>query len=548
MGIKLDLDTIRTTEHILPARAVRVPARPFDSNPLTIAAALIAVLLLAIVLRPVRVTVQGRTQVLPTHVTVGQAAALLHLPATPGDLVDVTGGVLRQGAGRQPLFVVNGVAAEPTMRLGSGDTIAYYAGGDLVEPVRERAALREGTARAGLARPAVEGTRRVATGMISGKSTVEVTEAVATVPAAPVTSRARLVAITFDDGPWPSQTSRILATLRKHNAHATFFILGNLARAHPALVREILQQDSEVGLHSWNHENLAHLSGAAVTANMARTQAQVQALTGKPVHLMRPPYGALSGVATRALKAAGYRIILWSADTSDWRRPGANTIYSRLMRGARSGAIILCHDGGGSRTGTIAAVARAVPALQARGYQLVTVSQVLGLQAVPQGGALVAGGQRYEVKAVEPGLAVSLDNQPVALTETPVEVNGQLLVPLKALADELGTKWQWSREAQKLTLEGALETFTLRLNSNKLERQYGQAETLPAPPVLYRDTLMVPLWVMLQATGATALYDDKTATLLLISLDKGIASTKLGQGPPPEWGKDVKWREYLKTR
>jgi hypothetical protein len=65
--------------------------------------------------------------------------------------------------------------------------------------------------------------------------------------------------------------------------------------------------------------------------------------------------------------------------------------------------------------------------------------------------------------------------------------------------------------------------------------------------VLYRGAVMLPLWVMLQASGATALYEDASRTLRLISFDKGIASKKLGQGPPQEWGKDAKWREYLKT-
>lgn len=547
MGIKLDLNEIRSTERALavPARLHQVADRPVDRSPLIIAAALLTIVLMALLLRPVHVNVQGRPEVLPRHTTVAQAAALLQLPATPGNLVDVAGCVLRAGGGRQPQLLVNGTAAEPGRRLYNGDTLACLPGADLTEPVREHAVLLEGVVPRGMAEPAVAGTRRFALGMISGKMILDVTKAVATVPAPPVTNHAHLLALTFDDGPHPRQTPQMLAILSKHNAHATFFVLGQLARYYPALVRQEVAQGNEIGLHSWNHENLAHMSAGAIDANMARTQAQVQSILGKPIRIMRPPYGALSSTASAALKGAGYRIVLWSADTNDWRRPGADTIYSRIMRGARSGAIILCHDGGGPRSQTIAAVSRAVPDLQERGYELVTVSQLLGLQALPQGGALVAAGQRYEVKSVE--LAVSLDDQPVALPETPLEISGQLLLPLKPLADQLGVKWEWSQETQKLTLHGPLETLALRVNSTKIERQYGAAETLPAPPVLHRGALTVPLWVMLQASGATALYEDQTHTLRLISFDKGIASTKLGQGPPKEWGKDVQWREYLRA-
>ncbi|MEI6501556.1 MAG: polysaccharide deacetylase family protein, partial [Armatimonadota bacterium] len=368
-----------------------------------------------------------------------------------------------------------------------------------------------------------------------------------TVPAPHGNSRPRVIALTFDDGPHPSQTPQVLAILKQHHAKATFFVLGELVRYYSKTLKQEIADGHEIGLHSWNHGNLAHMSAGAIQADMARCQKQIQPFVGKPIRIMRPPYGSLSSTARSALKGAGYKVVLWDVDTNDWRRPGADTIYSRIMNGAGPGRIVLCHDGGGPRSQTIAAIARAVPALQARGYQLVTVSQVLGLQSLPQGGVIVAAGQRWEAKAIAPELAVALDEQPLILPEAPVEVGGQLMVPAKAVLGGLGVRWQWDQGAQKLTVQGALETLTLRLNSTKLEHQYGEAEQLPAPPVLYRGTLMMPLWVALHCSGATALYDPAKSTLSLLSLQQGLQSNHLGQGPPPGWGKDVQWRQYLST-
>lgn len=523
-----------------------VSPEPASRAPVWIAAALLAALVVAVLVRPVHIVVGDRAAVVSRRSTIAAAAERFGWRRQAGNLVSVTGEVLRTGGGRAATLLRNGKPVAEETRLRDGDSLAWLAAADVVEPVRERAQLVPSAAVAGLAEAAVPGVRRTRLGLVSGTMLVETSYAVATAAAPAVQKKPRVVALTFDDGPWPAQTSQILAILRKHNAHATFFVLGNLARAHPAIVRQIVAEGNEVGAHSWNHENLARLSGAAVSANLARTQAQLQPLVGKPVRLMRPPYGALSSAASRAIKQDGYRIVLWSLDTNDWRRPGANAIYSRIMR-AGSKSIVLCHDGGGSRRGTIEAVARAVPALQERGYQLVTVSQVLGLQALPQGGTLVADSHPYGVRTVEPGLAVTLDGEPLPLPEAPVEVGDQLAVPIRPLLDRLGLRWQWDQKAQKLTVQGAMEKVTLRLNSCQLEHEFGSPEKLPAPPVLYRGSLMVPLWVMLQTSGATALYDSTQHLLQLTSLDKGLESGKLGQGVPPDWGRNVKWREWLKT-
>lgn len=550
MGTKLDLHDYHspTPTRALPThlrRRVRRrrPARAYVS--LSLAAG--GVLLLICAMSPVRVWVDGESVVLRRGTTAAQAAHMLKLPSEAGNLLDVQGRVLRPGEGAGPVFRRNGVSVSATTRLHKGDTFNVIPGYDLTEPLRETATVLKTHPPQGLAEPAVTGMRRVQVGLLSGKTLIETTSALATVPAPSGSSRPKALALTFDDGPHPTQTPAILATLNKNNAKGTFFVLASLVRYYPKTLQQTIAGGHEIAIHSYSHANFARLSAAAVNADMARCQSILQPYVHQPLRLVRPPYGSLSAVSRAALKSGGYKIVMWDVDTNDWRRPGADTIYSRIMNGAAPGRIVLCHDGGGPRSQTIAAIARAVPALKARGYQLLTVSQVLGLQRLPQGGAVVAAGQRWEAKVLTPELAVVLDEQPLVLPEPPMEIAGQLLVPAKALLDGLGVKWQWSQTAQKLTVQGPLETLTLRANSTHLEHQYGPAEALPAPPVIYRGTLMAPLWVVLHASGATALYHPRDNRLSLLSLEQGLQSTKLGQGAPPEWGKHVQWREYLQT-
>jgi len=261
---------------------------------------------------------------------------------------------------------------------------------------------------------------------------------------------------------------------------------------------------------------------------------------------MRPPYGALDATARSAIRQTGLRCVLWDVDTNDWRRPPADTIYSRIMNGASNGVIVLCHDGGGPRGNTVAAISRAVPALQARGYELVTVSQLLGLAPKPEGGAItLPGGRRLEVKPIKPPLSLSVDGQPATLPEPPVEIEGQLLVPVRPLLDLLQVKWTWSQQAQMLTATGPLEQAALRLNSVKVETGTGVTEEMALPPILYRDALMIPLWAAMRLAEARAQYDPATRTLRLISFNEEMQTVAEGNVAPAQWGKGVGWREYL---
>ncbi len=190
------------------------------------------------------------------------------------------------------------------------------------------------------------------------------------------TQRRRDVALTFDDGPGP-YTGAILHILRVTHTPATFFVIGRWALAYPRLVAAEVRAGCEVGDHTQTHYPLALLSASAQTAELTQAaQAIHRAGAPWPV-LMRPPYGSFDPTTLQVLRAQRMLMVLWSADTSDYERPGVSKISYVALSGARPGAIILMHDGGGDRSETVAALPRIIERLRQRGYRLVTVSQLI---------------------------------------------------------------------------------------------------------------------------------------------------------------------------
>ena len=517
---------------------------PRHRRALACAATLGLLAVLVVLSRPFLCYVDGAPRLLWRGATA--ASALAVSGEKPGDLYDLNGALLCQGGGQPPQLMRGGVALAAATPLRPRDRLTVAPGADMREPVRERTRLLPEPARSGYRPPAVVGTQRLQVGLFSGEAAFEAVRAVPTVAATAPTPSRKFVALTFDDGPWPGQTTSILSILQKHNARATFFVLGAQVRGRPQLVRDEIAAGCEIGIHTWNHANLAHCSAGAIIADLNRCQQTMESLFGLHVPLMRPPYGAINARARSAIAQTGLRMILWSVDTNDWQRPGADTIYARIVNGARDGAIILCHDGGGPRSQTISAVSRAVPALQTRGYELVTVSELLGLKPHPEGGALiVADGRKLEVKPAQPEVRLRIDDETVPLAEELVEVDGQLMVPARPVLDQLGIRWSFDQAAQKLTLAGPFERMVVRLNSLKVELGLKTSEELPAPPILYRDTLMVPLWVAMRAGQASGLHDPATRTLRLFSLERTMRQEAEGRLAPQDWGRGVGWREYL---
>ncbi|HEX9529953.1 MAG TPA: glycosyltransferase [Acidimicrobiales bacterium] len=199
---------------------------------------------------------------------------------------------------------------------------------------------------------------------------------------------ANQVALTFDDGPDPRWTPQVLALLGRYRVPATFFVVGSKVTTHPGLVRAEVAAGDEVGSHTFTHAELGAVSGTRANLELSLTQVALAGAIGRSSSLLRLPYSsqpqALTASGYRAARAAGrygYLVVFADRVTEDWRRPGAAVIAARAIPPPGQGAVILLHDGGGDRSQTLAALAQLVPALQARGVQLVTISQLLGRSA-----------------------------------------------------------------------------------------------------------------------------------------------------------------------
>lgn len=182
--------------------------------------------------------------------------------------------------------------------------------------------------------------------------------------------RGKRVALTFDDGPSP-YTARVMQILNARKAHGTFYVIGQQARGGRSLLRRMARQGHEIGNHSFRHEIYPGYG------SLRSTNRAVRKASGFMPCSFRPPYGAINGSTVAGARRNKMNTVLWSIDTNDWQTPGSGAIYSQASR-AGSGSIVLMHDGGGVRSQTVSALPRIVSRLRARGFKLVTVSELLG--------------------------------------------------------------------------------------------------------------------------------------------------------------------------
>jgi peptidoglycan/xylan/chitin deacetylase (PgdA/CDA1 family) len=192
------------------------------------------------------------------------------------------------------------------------------------------------------------------------------------------------VALTFDDGPGP-YTQRLVATLNRLHVHATFFAIGEQEQYFsPGTLAEIDSGDV-VGDHTETHPMMASLSPHEQYEELFDQMTRIEAIGGKRPRLFRPPYGSFDATTFKELHHLRLLMVLWSVDTSDYTRPGASAIVHSALAGAKPGAIILMHDGGGNREETIAALPAIVSGLRKRGLRPVTVPQLLESDPPPHG-------------------------------------------------------------------------------------------------------------------------------------------------------------------
>jgi len=182
-----------------------------------------------------------------------------------------------------------------------------------------------------------------------------------------------MIAITFDDGP-SRYTLHILDTLVENNSSATFFAVGSRVYKYPQIVERIHNQGSEVAGHSWNHARLTELSDDEIRKQILQTHVAIEDIVVSVPSFFRAPFGVYNEAVTRVAGELGFSLIQWSVDPRDWETRNADAIFNAIYERVRDGDIVVLHD---LLSATADAMERLIPSLIARGFQLVTVSELM---------------------------------------------------------------------------------------------------------------------------------------------------------------------------
>ncbi|MDX2081847.1 MAG: polysaccharide deacetylase family protein [Terrimicrobiaceae bacterium] len=183
------------------------------------------------------------------------------------------------------------------------------------------------------------------------------------------------IALTFDDGPKPGQTDRLLDILKEKGVKATFFVIGKNVAEYPEIVRRMVDEGHEVANHTWSHPSLTKLGAAAVEREIKQTDAAIVAAGAPQPTIMRPPYGATNARLNQRLSEEfGQKVILWSVDPLDWKIRKAAHVRDHILANTKPGGIVLAHD---IHASTVDAMPGTIDGLKEKGFQFVTVTELL---------------------------------------------------------------------------------------------------------------------------------------------------------------------------
>jgi peptidoglycan/xylan/chitin deacetylase (PgdA/CDA1 family) len=185
----------------------------------------------------------------------------------------------------------------------------------------------------------------------------------------------KAVALTFDDGPHQMLTPKLLDILKEKNAKATFYVMGIKTQLHPDIVSRAHKEGHEVANHVWDHPVLSKLKYEEVQSQLSKTTLEIEKAMGDVPKTMRPPYGNTNPRLNNYItQASNLTVVIWSLDTLDWKRPAPEEITKKVAETIKAGDIILCHD---IHPSTIAAMPGLIDAVRAKGFELLTVSQLM---------------------------------------------------------------------------------------------------------------------------------------------------------------------------
>jgi len=192
-------------------------------------------------------------------------------------------------------------------------------------------------------------------------------------PAVEVDESVKYVALTFDDGPSPEYTPKVLAILKKEGIHATFCLIGRQVKKYPELVQQIVADGHKIADHSMNHDLcLQKRSDKKIKQEIIDTKTLIESIVpGTPVDYFRAPGGNFDRHMKEMVDSWGMQSLGWSVDTKDWQRPGVDQILATIQAQLKPGGVILMHDAGGDRSETVEALEKVIPQLREEGYKFV---------------------------------------------------------------------------------------------------------------------------------------------------------------------------------
>lgn len=199
----------------------------------------------------------------------------------------------------------------------------------------------------------------------------------------PVEETEKMIALTFDDGPYPPVTDRILKILREYNSHATFFVMGSRVETYQDTLVQAHEDGNQIGNHTFNHKDLTKLSVEDIKYEIQYANKKINQSAKVGEAYLRPPYGAKNDIVKETV---GVPMIAWSVDTLDWKTKNADSIYKEIMSTVKDGDILLMHD---LYPSTADAMEKVIPELIRQGYKLVTVQELLEARGItPEAGVV----------------------------------------------------------------------------------------------------------------------------------------------------------------
>ena len=378
----------------------------FSFAPIVIGVVAVALIVVMVFFPPFfKVSVNGTEYTVNAGTTVKDVVEKGYASPAAGNLLAVDGSVITQGGGTAFTATVDDAAAEADTRLSRGNNVQVSDGADVTEDYTETTeVVPAGTSASETTfnnyyngsihtySAGEDGEKVVRTGSVSGISVEEVTKQAVDAGYHHYninTGDDKVIALTFDDGPWAETTGEILDVLKEYNAKATFFEVGTCVENHPELTQRVYAEGHQIGTHTYDHaaggsSNISVMSAEEQREEVSNGFAAIENALGTSInHIMRAPGGNYYGDAVSNLSDLVTAEIGWNIDTRDWARPGAEAIAEKICS-ALPGDVVLMHDGGGDRSQTVEALKIALPKLVEEGYSFITIDELM-TYGMPEG-------------------------------------------------------------------------------------------------------------------------------------------------------------------